>query len=236
MAYWLSNSFWHSIICFLIPLFVSISIVTPNGQDLGLYASGLYVYTAVVLVCSGKVLLMTRTHNLVTIMSVAVSVLIWFIWLLVFSYIIIQPSDLTVWAIGYSVLPLPNWWLTSVLTAVAALARDLAWRSAKDSFTTNQVVTANYIAKHNLWEELATARQEAAARANARAKGTTDSRRQSNTASLRKANSGVGFAFAAAERDSSQLTDWEQRVRQILYKDKKRKANRKSKKISGDNS
>jgi phospholipid-transporting ATPase len=127
-AYWLCNAIWHSVVCFLIPLFLFLYVVAKDGQDRGLYGMGMFTYTGVVYVCCFKVFLMTRRHNIMTVMSIVLSIFAWFLWLLVYSYVILQDSQLVIWRLGYYVMELPSWWLCTFLVPVAALSRDLAWR------------------------------------------------------------------------------------------------------------
>eukprot|EP00299_Pterocystis_sp_00344_P013511 c6626_g1_i2.p1 GENE.c6626_g1_i2~~c6626_g1_i2.p1 ORF type:complete len:306 (+),score=48.67 c6626_g1_i2:200-1117(+) len=206
-AYWLCNAIWHSVVCFLIPLYLSLYIVAEDGQERGLYGMGMFTYTGVVYVCCGKVLLMTRTHNWITFGAVVLSILAWFLWLLVYSYVVLEASQLTIWRLGYYVLDLPSWWLCTILVPVAALSRDFAWRSYKDLFMASPVVYANWINHHNLWDQVEKENKKAAAKTVAEM--TPSARRTSAVATLRTMNSGLGFAFASSDRAPNSETDWE---------------------------
>eukprot|EP00298_Acanthocystis_sp_HF-20_P014376 c20748_g1_i2.p1 GENE.c20748_g1_i2~~c20748_g1_i2.p1 ORF type:complete len:1031 (-),score=387.99 c20748_g1_i2:30-3122(-) len=229
-AYWLLNALTHSVICFLIPVFVFISTVSPDGVDRDLYSMGLYTYTAIVYVCTGKVFLMTRTHNIITISALFLSILAWFFWLLVYSFIIIEPSQLTPWKLGYAVLDLPSWWLCTFLVPVAALSRDFLWRASKDNFYPPPIIEAMRINKAGAWDEIAKVRaeqdkkKETAIRENSLLQ-----KKQSAIDFLRTSTAGIGYAFTGAESNTiTNEGDWESRLKKVFYIDKKKRVNKKT--------
>jgi len=231
-AYWLSNALGHSVICFLIPLFLCLSVVSHDGTQGGLFHMGLYTYTGVVYTCCGKILLMSRSPNWVMFGSIVLSIFAWFLWLLVYSNIVLSDTDLQFWNLGYQVLKLPNWWLGTALIPVAALSRDLAWRAYKDIFLPNQVVIARYVKRVNklalneavakgMSPEEAKAEQE---RRDARMAEVVSKRRMSNIATMKQNTSGVGFV--GGERDAQGMTDWEKRISKVMDREKRKKEKR----------
>lgn len=211
-AYWLTNALGHSILCFLIPLFVSLSVISEDGRDRGSYGIGMITYTGVVYVCCFKVFLMTRTHNIVSMMSIVISIAAWYLWLGIYQYVIIEPANLTIWALGNFVMELPSFWLVgSILVPVVALTRDFAWRSYKDFYLPTPVVYANWVAAHDKWDEVDNAEAERAkVRDESKQKQLlVHNRRESTVQYLRKTQSGLGFAFAASDRDQYGQTEWD---------------------------
>jgi len=235
LAYWLCNALFHSVVCFLVPMFLCLSVVARDGTGSDLYSMGLYTYTGVVYVCCGKVLIMTRSHNIVTFLSIIASILLWFIWLLAYSFILIESSQLTFWNLGYEVMRLPSWWLCTALIPVLALSRDFAWRAYKDLFLPNQVVIARYVKKHNklamssskeviITPEDKQKQREAEQQKSARMQEVIEQRRISNIRTLKQNSSAVGFVEGA--RDSDGVTDWEKRIKKVLEKETKKKEKR----------
>jgi len=230
LLYWLINALTHSVICFIIPLFVFISTVSPDGLDRDLYSMGLYTYTGIVYVCTGKVFLMTRTHNIVTFTAMFLSILLWFLWLLIYSFVILQSSQLTPWKLGYAVLDLPSFWLTTILIFVAALSRDFLWRAGRDNFYPLAVVEAMKINKANAWDEVAKKRQEEEEKVNElRRRASLQSGQQSAIDFLRTTTDGIGYAFTGADTVTTTThgSDWERRLKKVFFKYKGDEKNQK---------
>jgi hypothetical protein len=221
LTYWLINAFTHSVTCFIITLILFMSIVSNDGLDKGLYVMGVFTYTGIVNVCTGKVFLMTRTHNYISTLCLALSIIAWFLWLTCYSFIIIEPSQLTVWKLGYAVLDLPSWWLCSLLIPVVALSRDFVWRAYKDCYRPTPIMEAIHT-EHKYpggLEAVINARKETESKKAAeRTASLQKSHRRSAIDILRENGSGIGYAYTGTEAaDPNHGSDWEQRLKKVYF-------------------
>lgn len=231
-AYWLCNALAHSVVCFLIPLFHSLHVIADDGLDRGSYGIGMIMYTGVVYVCCFKVFIMTRTHNIVTIGSIILSIIAWYVWLGIYQYVLLDRGNLTNWMLGNFVMGIPSFWLVgTILVPVVALSRDFAWRAYKDNFLATPVVYANWIAAKGKWDEIdhAEAQRVKQRDAHKQEQVLAHNRKASTVQFLRKSQSGLGFAFAASDRDQYGQTEWDRLKQAVSSKSPAVKARAKSK-------
>jgi len=85
---WFIEGVIHSVVIYFGVMYImSHGIITSAGHDYGLWAFGTAVYTAVIITVNVKLALEVSTWNVWILASLVFSVLIWFVWLVGFSFI-----------------------------------------------------------------------------------------------------------------------------------------------------
>lgn len=139
---WLLNALWHSAVCFIIPVYANyygvFSIGSLSGQTMDMLGTGTMMYTAVLFTVTLKCILETSSFTLIHIISIILSILLWFsfvfsygwIWFMFQSYLF-PFEEAYDFAGQYRIVFTANFWLTTIITAVIANLRDMAWKFFK---------------------------------------------------------------------------------------------------------
>jgi len=129
----ITNGIYHSIIAFAIPTVVfDVGIFRSNGQVDDLWIAGTAVYTCVVVIVSLKLALEASWWTLSFVLLEALSIVLWFLWLLIYGVIAIIKS-LSWLGVGSEYLFVPYnlfdsglFYFSVVLTVIFALFKDYA--------------------------------------------------------------------------------------------------------------
>ncbi|KAL6053235.1 P-type phospholipid transporter, variant 2 [Balamuthia mandrillaris] len=131
---WLINSIYHSLLIFIITVVMyweNGGAMTWVGQSQGLYSMGVLMYTAVVLVVTGKLALETRSWTWLHHTALWGSLLVYFVFLVVWHSIdALHFASLgdDVYFVIYRLLEQPMFYLATFLIVVVALLRDFTWK------------------------------------------------------------------------------------------------------------
>jgi phospholipid-transporting ATPase len=135
----MANGVFHSLILFMLPAFAAAyesSSIGGNGRSLGIYESGIVVYTCVILVVSLKLALESSYWTWINHLVVWGSIFIgFFLFQLVYSFFGFFVS--MGWDVTFSfyiVASLPTYWFCILLVPFAALSHDVTWKYIKRTY------------------------------------------------------------------------------------------------------
>jgi hypothetical protein len=114
------------------------SLYSQAGHNLGLHSTGIMIYTIVLVVVSVKVGLETTTWTIPNVLSIALSLLAWFCFLLIYGnfFAWVQYPDFAAWyGAPVTTLGQPLFWLTVLLTCTICLLRDVAYKFWRQYFS-----------------------------------------------------------------------------------------------------
>ncbi|ODM99038.1 Phospholipid-transporting ATPase IA, partial [Orchesella cincta] len=128
---WIANSLMHSICLFWLSFFLYGSgVVWSHGKEGGYLVLGNFIYTYVVVVVSLKSGLETRTWTFFSHVSIWGSILLWFVFLILYSYAYVYfPVGQEMLGIAGLVFSSPVFWVGLVVVPTATLLPDFVWKA-----------------------------------------------------------------------------------------------------------
>eukprot|EP00656_Telonema_subtile_P052944 TRINITY_DN7518_c0_g1_i4.p1 TRINITY_DN7518_c0_g1~~TRINITY_DN7518_c0_g1_i4.p1 ORF type:complete len:1259 (-),score=380.49 TRINITY_DN7518_c0_g1_i4:64-3840(-) len=122
---WIAEGVWGGCVCFFVPLYF-FNIADPNGQLLGLWATGTAIMTCVVMTVTFRICVETVFWTWIHVFWYGISLASWFIFVAVFSNINYpQPAggqgDSSSYGINEQLSPLAMYWILGFTTAFISL-------------------------------------------------------------------------------------------------------------------
>jgi len=135
---WVISGIWHSLIVFWVPYlaFSGVNITSSDGATTDLWADGMLVYLQVIIVANCKCAIETTYHTWVTWVIIAFSIFMWPFCLLAFQGYAALESFGTYEMSGLleRFLGMPMFYIVTLLTVVAAVSRELLWKSFRRKY------------------------------------------------------------------------------------------------------
>ncbi|XP_075262617.1 putative phospholipid-transporting ATPase IA isoform X2 [Convolutriloba macropyga] len=130
---WCVNALAHSLCVFLVCLAATGGdTVLQDAKATGILSFGEVIYTAVIIVVTLKLILVTNTFFHATVgLAVVFGFLSWTVWFLTSSYIVTLDET---YGFFQNLTPSPYFWLTVILATIVALYRDIAYKCLKIHF------------------------------------------------------------------------------------------------------
>jgi phospholipid-translocating P-type ATPase (flippase) len=152
---WTVNGIWHSFVCFIVPILSLSMMHFSDGQDFSLIGFGLVIYTSVVFVVTGKVIIETSSFTVINWLVIVFSVALWFIYLVIYSNLAFLWDAMRVRLdfpftefndifAEFRVMSSFPFWATVLLTTFIALLRDFAWKAWKRFHSRSNFVKLYY--------------------------------------------------------------------------------------------
>ncbi|KNC48318.1 uncharacterized protein AMSG_04549 [Thecamonas trahens ATCC 50062] len=125
-ASWVASAVFHSIVFFFfVEAALAHNVHGPDGRVFGLFSNGVHIFTAVVIAVNLKAALELSTWNIVTVSALAASLVLYFGWLVGFSYVASFFRDaVNMYFVGTTVIATPTFWFLGLLVPVLALLPD----------------------------------------------------------------------------------------------------------------
>ena len=134
----MANGVYHALLLFMLPLGATTGMIAASGRAIGVYESGIVVYTAALIVVTLKLALESHywvwLNHLFNWGSV---VILWFGFQLIYSLFGVAGFRAMGWDVTFSFYIIASqapYWFAVALTVVAVLARDVLWKFAKRTY------------------------------------------------------------------------------------------------------
>jgi len=132
------NATVHSVIAFMLPIYILQHLTNEDGQAMGLTVTGLTTYTIVLWVISMKVGFETQSWTVVNVIITAASLIAWYVFLLLYGIMFktITVNDLAFWyntpmqGLGH-----PTHWLCVIIVAALPALRELVWKTWRHNYS-----------------------------------------------------------------------------------------------------
>ena len=131
------NATIHSVISFMLPIYIMQHLTNADGQAVGLTVTGLTTYTIVLWVISMKVGFETQSWTVVNAVITIGSLAAWYVFLLLYGIMFkaITVSDLAYWYNTPSVgLTHPTHWLCVIIVVALPGLRELVWKTWRHNY------------------------------------------------------------------------------------------------------
>jgi magnesium-transporting ATPase (P-type) len=125
---WLGCSAWHALVCFFVPFgaWGAGAPLSVDGRAYGLWEFGTVVYTAVFVVVTVRLLMVSRSLSTPIWIGIGLSVLAYFVVLLVYGVLTVDLlNGLSLYRVFEQILTLGSAWFAVLLSVVLALLPDV---------------------------------------------------------------------------------------------------------------
>eukprot|EP00744_Colponema_vietnamica_P010929 GILI01015387.1.p1 GENE.GILI01015387.1~~GILI01015387.1.p1 ORF type:complete len:811 (-),score=160.03 GILI01015387.1:145-2577(-) len=132
------NATIHSVIAFMLPIYILQHLTNTDGQSLGLTVTGITTYSIVLWVISMKVAFETQSWTVINAVILFASLLAWYVFLLIYGVMFktLTLSDLAYWyhapteALGH-----PTHWLCVIVVSSLPALREVVWKTWKHNYS-----------------------------------------------------------------------------------------------------
>ncbi|OMH81722.1 putative phospholipid-transporting ATPase DRS2 [Zancudomyces culisetae] len=152
-AFWGStiNAFVHSATIFFLSLAFLNPIITSAGYSADLWTLGVTLYTCAIITVLLKASLLVYTWNKWTLVSIPGSLVLWFLFFPLYSYL---GYYLNLGYVYYGLFPITmgtlGFWLSAIISPLLCMVRDFAWKYYKRMYGTRAYQIVQEIQKFNI--------------------------------------------------------------------------------------
>eukprot|EP01083_Nonionella_stella_P154256 496795_1 len=121
----------HSIIVFWTAIqFIDSQSKGSNGQIVGFWTTNTTMFTSIVLIATLKMMLETRTWTNWSIIAFALSLFLWFLWLLVYAALPLSAgfANQDIYGVPQMGMSMPQWWFIIILASILSLAPEILYK------------------------------------------------------------------------------------------------------------
>ncbi len=120
----------HSVIVFWTAVEFMDSMSRENGQVVGFWTTCTTMFTSIVVIATVKMMIETRTWTNWSILAFALSLFLWFLWLLVYAALPVDAgfSNQDIFGVPQIGMSMPQWWFIILIATVLALAPELLYK------------------------------------------------------------------------------------------------------------
>merc|ERR1719510_1901186 len=101
-----------------------------NGQTVGFWVCNTTMFTSIICVATFKMMMETRTWTNWSILAFALSLFLWFLWLLVYAALPVDAgfANQDIFGVPQIGMAMPQWWFIIIIAVILALSPEILYK------------------------------------------------------------------------------------------------------------